>query len=105
VNVGRFFKRQLIERFFTLHSAIRRRFVIGNDDRSYILVDCILIHDETRITVIFDFLNQTIYSWWEQVGEALHLVLETRKSKGGIPGVDYRYGQTKNKSPEACVNN
>lgn len=77
------------ERFGRLGPGVRRRLVIENDDRSYTLSDCLRIHAETGIPVVFDVLHHRINSSGEKIREALGKASPTWRKHDGIPMVDY----------------
>jgi UV DNA damage endonuclease len=80
---------RFIERFAKLDERIRRRLVIENDDRLYTLRDCLRIHEETGIPVIFDVFHDEVNSSGKSINESLTLVTRTWDEKDGVPMVDY----------------
>lgn len=80
---------RFIERFATLDEGIRSRLVIENDDRLYTLRDCLRIHEETGIPVLFDVFHHELNSSGESIQEALKLGTQTWDEKDGVPMVDY----------------
>ena len=68
---------------------IRRRLVIENDDRLYTLDDCLRIHEETGIPVLFDVYHHEVNSSGHSLREAVSLVTGTWKQQDGVPMVDY----------------
>jgi len=80
---------RFVDRYKSLGPALRRRLVIENDDRLFSLKNCLVVHEETDVPLLFDtFHHQCLNS-----GESLRLGLErsgkTWKKRDGIPMVDY----------------
>lgn len=80
---------RFVERFHKLDEIIKRRLVIENDDRHYTLEDCIRIHAETEVPVLFDVFHHKLNNSGETIGDALNLSARTWKEKDGLPMVDY----------------
>jgi UV DNA damage endonuclease len=80
---------RFIERFKQLEKEVQRRLVIENDDRSYTLSDCLRIHEEIGIPVVFDSLHHFILPSGENITQALQEVSLTWKKRDGVPMVDY----------------
>jgi UV DNA damage endonuclease len=72
-----------------LPSAIRDRLVIENDDTSYSVNDCLAIHAETGIPVLFDNLHHRLNGDGAPVGAALEQAKRTWGKTDGIPMTDY----------------
>jgi len=72
-----------------LDPAIRRRLVIENDDNRFTAADCLSVHEETGIPVLFDVFHHTCNNAGEAMEEALQLTGKTWKMSDGIPMVDY----------------
>lgn len=72
-----------------LDPAIRRRLVIENDDNRFTSADCLSVHEETGIPVLFDVFHHACHNSGEDMEEALRLTGETWKKSDGIPMVDY----------------
>ena len=85
--------RRFIENYRDLGPGIRARLVIENDDRLYSVADCIAVHNETKIPVIFDAFHHELLNNGESVAGALGLVSRTWRKKDGIPMVDYSLQQ------------
>jgi len=83
-SIGRF-----IERFARIDGRIKRRLVVENDDRSYKVEDCLQIHAQTGIPVLFDVLHHGANNSGKTVREALELAAQTWSEKDGLPMVDY----------------
>jgi UV DNA damage endonuclease len=80
---------RFIERFETLDERLRSRLVIENDDRLYTLRDCLHIHAETSIPVLFDVFHHGVNSSGETVRDALAIVAPTWTERDGVPMLDY----------------
>lgn len=95
IHVGGVYKdkKKSIERFIAryrkLDKKIKRRLVIENDDRHYSLRDCLLIHKEVGIPVVFDVFHHAINSSGEAVKRAVSLAGGTWKRKDGLPIIDF----------------
>lgn len=73
----------------TLPVEIRKRLVIENDDRSYGLSDCLLIHQKTGIPVLFDSFHHSCLSYGEPLLVAMKQAAGTWKKSDGVMMVDY----------------
>lgn len=86
-------KESAIERFITtydrLENAIGRRLIIENDEKSYSLHDCLSIHNEIGIPVVFDNLHHDVNNNGEPLHEALLIMSETWKRERMTPLVHY----------------
>jgi len=87
-SIQRFINR-FINRFDALDDCIQRRLVIENDDRLYTLQDCLEIHADTGIPVLFDVYHHEFNNTGETVREAFDLFTKTWTAKDGVPMVDY----------------
>lgn len=72
-----------------LDPAIRRRLVVENDDQRFTAADCLHIHAQTGIPVLFDIFHHSCHNNGEGIGEMLRKIGETWRSSDGIPMVDY----------------
>jgi UV DNA damage endonuclease len=81
--------KRFIRRFRRLPVRIKRRLVIENDDRSYSVKDCVSIHRETGIPIVFDTLHHKCNSGGKKMLNAFSSAHATWKSKDGPPVVDY----------------
>jgi UV DNA damage endonuclease len=81
--------KRFITRYQSLDEAILKRLVIENDDRLYTLADCLSIHEETLIPVLFDVLHHSLNPSGEDVHEALARASETWQRRDGLMMVDY----------------
>ena len=96
--------RRFIKRFNELDEGIRRRLVIENDDKLYSLKDCLQIHAETGIPVLFDLYHHELNNSGETVREAFDLFTNTWAEQDGVPMVDYssqQPGERKGKHAES----
>jgi len=86
-------KEAAMERFESeyarLDESILRRLVVENDDSRYTLADCLRIHEETGIPVLFDVFHHTVNPSGAGVAEAVELSGATWRSCDGIPMIDY----------------
>lgn len=94
-NKGQGIKR-FIERYKRLADRIKRRLVIENDDRLYNVEDCLQIHEEIKIPVVFDVFHFRCNNNGERVRDALSKACSTWAEKDGLPITDYS-SQEKNK--------
>lgn len=80
---------RFIERYNMIDSRIRKRLVIENDDRLYSLSDCLLIHSETGIPILFDVFHHSLLNGGESLQVAFKTAAGTWKDKDGLMMVDY----------------
>jgi UV DNA damage endonuclease len=80
---------RFINRFDALDGRIQRRLVIENDDRLYTLQDCLQIHADTGIPVLFDVYHHELNNTGETVREAFDRFTKTWSEEDGVPMVDY----------------
>jgi UV DNA damage endonuclease len=80
---------RFVERYANLPGEVRRRLVIENDDISYTLEDCLKIHRELAIPVLFDVFHHSLNSSGESAAEAIRKAARTWKRLDGILMVDY----------------
>ena len=82
-----------MQRFVTnyqqLSSKIKSRLVIEHDDRLFSLQDCLAIHAQTNIPVLFDFLHHACLNNQETVREAVILASKTWQKADGVLMTDY----------------
>jgi len=81
--------KRFIRRFRMIPARITKRLVIENDDRIYSVKDCVSIHRETGIPIVFDTLHHTCNRGGENILNAFSSAYATWKSKDGPPVVDY----------------
>ncbi|MDV2482815.1 UV DNA damage repair endonuclease UvsE [Methanoculleus sp. Wushi-C6] len=86
-------KEAAMERFCREYShldeSILRRLVVENDDSRYTLADCLRIHEETGIPVLFDAFHHHLNSSGEGVAEAVREAATTWEPHDGILMTDY----------------
>jgi UV DNA damage endonuclease len=80
---------RFIENYLLLPDVVRKRLVIENDDRSYNLGDCISIHKETGVPVVFDSFHHECLNNKEHIFDAVMKAGETWQKKDGILMADY----------------
>ncbi|MEO0091455.1 MAG: UV DNA damage repair endonuclease UvsE [candidate division WOR-3 bacterium] len=81
--------RRFISKYQELPSLIKNRLVIENDHISYSLHDCLLIHKEIGIPVLFDSFHHECLHNHETMKQAMLLASKTWHKKDGILMVDY----------------
>lgn len=81
--------RRFVERFRKLPDEVRRRLAIENDDISYTLGDCLRIHGQIGIPVIFDIFHHSLNSSGEGAADAVRKAARTWRRSDGILMVDY----------------
>lgn len=72
-----------------LDPAIHRRLVVENDDRRFSAADCLSIHEQTGIPVLFDVFHHACHNNGEGIQEILQRAGETWKRPDGTLMVDY----------------
>ncbi|MFO7867310.1 MAG: UV DNA damage repair endonuclease UvsE [Candidatus Aminicenantes bacterium] len=86
-------KEESIKRFIENHKnlpfKIKKRLVIENDHRSYSLKDCLSIHRQTDIPIIFDTYHHECLNNGESLSGALTKAQKTWKDKDGKSMIDY----------------
>jgi len=73
---------QFIERYRELDKKIKKRLVIENDERNYSLRDCLRIHTETGIPVLFDVLHHELRNSGEGLKETFTLFTKITATNG-----------------------
>jgi len=81
--------RRFIQRYKHLDSKIKRRLVIENDDRLFNIEDCLGIHKEIKIPIVFDVFHFQCNNSGQSIREAVSQVCSTWAEKDGLPIVDY----------------
>ena len=82
--------KKFVECYSTLSEAIRKRIVIENDDHLFNLKDCLEIHQQTGIPIIFDNFHHECFSHSkESMIQAIKKASLTWKVKDGLPMLDY----------------
>ena len=80
---------RFIERYSEYNEKIKKRLVIENDAKSYNLNDCMNIHKEIGIPVIFDIYHHQCNNSGESMEIGFKKFTSTWKQKDGIPIVHY----------------
>ncbi len=80
---------RFIDRYRSLDASLKRRLVIENDEKSYDIQDCLLIHKKIKIPVLFDYFHHTLLNNHESFCDVLESCKKTWAEKDGIPMVDY----------------
>lgn len=78
-----------IQTALKLPKEIRRRLVIENDDKSFSLRDCLIIHQKTGIPLLFDNFHHACLSGGEPLHEAMRSAAATWKKTDGVMMLDY----------------
>ena len=81
--------KRFIDRYNKLPKKVIRRLVIENDHRLFTVADCIQIHKQTKLPVLFDSFHHEINNEGESVSQGLKTCASTWSKKDGIPMVDY----------------
>jgi UV DNA damage endonuclease len=87
--------KRFIQNYQGLPQKIKNRLVIENDDVSYSLKECLQIHNQTNIPILFDVFHHEMLHNSESVAEALSAVSDTWKKEDGIMMVDFSTGATR----------
>lgn len=83
--------RRFVSRYRKIGKTLRRRLVIENDDKSYTVKDCLRIHDDTGIPVLFDTFHHEVHNNGEAVIDCLRKTRKTWQVNDGIPMIDYSH--------------
>ncbi len=78
-----------VQQYRLLDPVIKRRLCIENDDRLFSLKDCLKVHEETGVLILFDSYHHEIKNNGEPLAEALNLSARTWQKKDGFAMVDY----------------
>jgi UV DNA damage endonuclease len=79
---------RFIASYHSLSKPIKKRLVIENDERLYSLHDCLRIHDQIKIPVLFDTFHNHLNNR-ESIREGIGMAGKTWRKVDGIPMVDY----------------
>ncbi len=80
---------RFVKHFDLVSKNVKQRLVIENDERSYMVKDCLFISDQLNIPVLLDVFHHLIYNNGESVQEVLREIKKTWKHSDGIPMIDY----------------
>lgn len=72
-----------------LDPAIRRRLVVENDDTRFTASDCLTVHDQTGLPVLFDVFHHSCNNNGEGIRDILLRISKTWKNPDGTMMVDY----------------
>jgi UV DNA damage endonuclease len=81
--------KRFIERYKYLPREIKKRLVIENDERLYSVEDCLCIHDNLNMPIVFDVLHFRCNNNGERMRDTLSKAFSTWSKKDGVPIVDY----------------
>jgi UV DNA damage endonuclease len=80
---------RFIERYKKLPVELKRRLVIENDHVNYGLSDCLEIHRNSGVPILFDVFHHAVLNSGQSVPEAISECSKTWKKRDGILTVDY----------------
>jgi UV DNA damage endonuclease len=81
--------RRFVRAFERLDRSVRRRLVIENDDRLYSLADCMSLHGDTGVPVLFDVFHHRLNGRDGSLERAFESFVPTWKRGHGPAMVDY----------------
>jgi UV DNA damage endonuclease len=81
--------KRFISRYASLSPTIKNRLVIENDDKSYNLDDCLKIHKETLIPIVFDVYHHECLNSRETLYQAFKQFNKTWIPREGCPIIHY----------------
>ncbi len=91
----------------TLSAAVRVRVVVENDDRLFSLRDCLALHGQTGVPILFDNFHHECLNHGEPMAEAVRLAAATwHPVADGVPMMDYSSqatGERRGKHTDAIV--
>jgi UV DNA damage endonuclease len=98
---------RFVATYATLPEAVKVRLVVENDDRLFPLRDCLLLHEQTGVPILFDNFHHECLNHGEPMAEALRLAAATwHPTTDGVPMMDYSsqaLGERKGKHTDAIV--
>jgi UV DNA damage endonuclease len=80
---------RFVRQYHRLDPAIHRRLVVENDDRRFTASDCLTIHEQTGIPVLFDVFHHACANHGEDLRTMLSGMRKTWKGSDGTMMVDY----------------
>lgn len=80
---------RFVDRYKSLSATLKHRLIVENDDRLYSLNDCLRVHEETTIPILFDVFHHQCLNKGESLRRGLELAGQTWKKNDGVPMVDY----------------
>jgi UV DNA damage endonuclease len=80
---------RFVERFKVLPEAVQRRLVVENDDRLFSAADCLWLHAQIGVPMVFDNLHHELLNNGESLRDALIAAIGTWGGKHGLLMVDY----------------
>ncbi|TXK23463.1 UV DNA damage repair endonuclease UvsE [Pontibacter qinzhouensis] len=72
-----------------LPEAVKARLCVENDDRTYSLQDCLVLHEMTGMPIIFDNFHHECLGNGEPMAEAVEMAASTWQAKDGLLMMDY----------------
>ncbi|MFC1852798.1 UV DNA damage repair endonuclease UvsE [candidate division CSSED10-310 bacterium] len=84
-------KKRFVKRYKALDPFIRKRLVIENDDRCYHVQDCLDLHQDTGVPLLFDTFHHVVFNGGNTSSMAgiFRKVRKTWANNDGVPMVDY----------------
>lgn len=80
---------RFVRNYERLEPRIKRRLVIENDDQRFCVSDCLSIHEETGMPVLFDVFHHACHNLGEKLPDIIPQVEKTWTRSDGIMMVDY----------------
>ena len=80
---------RFVRRYDRLDPLIRRHLVLENDEQRFNAADCLSIHEQTGIPVLFDVFHHRCHNQGEGIPEILSRIGKTWKTSDGTMMVDY----------------
>ncbi len=80
---------RFIATYQNLPKVVKKRLIIEHDERSYSLQDCLTIHANTSIPIVFDTFHHSCLNSGETISAALKKVQKTWGRYDGVPIVHY----------------
>jgi UV DNA damage endonuclease len=80
---------RFVRRYDRLDPLIRRHLVLENDEQRFTAADCLSIHEQTGIPVLFDVFHHRCHNQGEGIREMLPRIGETWQPSDGTMMIDY----------------